>query len=106
MDGSDQRAGLREALLTGRVERALEALAPSVLEPELAELADAEASDRISRHVARLLAQAIDAAPERERTSEGIRLAREVLQRLGAVAKAADLSLDIPSEPAQVLYAL
>ena len=106
MDGSEQRAGLREALLTGRLEQALEALAPSVLEPELAELSDGEASDRISRHVARLLAQAIDAAPERERTSEGIRLAREVLQRLSAVAKPADLSLDIPSEPGQVLYAL
>jgi superfamily II DNA or RNA helicase len=104
--GSDQRAGLREALLTGRLEQALQALVPSLLEPELADLADAEASDRISRHVARLLAQAIEAAPERERTAEGIRLAREVLQRLGDVANAADLSLDIPMEPGQVLYAL
>ena len=104
--GSDQRAGLREALLTGRLEQALEALAPSLLEPELADLANAEASDRISRHVARLLAQAIEAAPERERTAEGIRLAREVLQRLGAVANAADLSQDIPTEPGRVLYAL
>src|SRR5471032_1996347 len=104
--GSDQRAGLREALLTGRLEQALEALAPSLLVPELADLADAEASDRISRHVAGLLAQAIEASPERERTAEGIRLAREVLQRLGAVAFTADLSLEIPTEPGQVLYAL
>jgi HKD family nuclease len=104
--GSDQSAGLREALVTGRLEHALEALAPSLLEPEFGQLSDAEASDRISRHVARLLAQAIEAAPERERTVEGLRLAREVLQRLGAVAPAIDLSADIPTEPGRVLYAL
>jgi superfamily II DNA or RNA helicase len=104
--GSDQRAGLREALVTGRLEHALEAIAPSLLGPEFGDLADAEASDRISRHVARLLAQAIEAAPERERTAEGLRLAREVLERLGAVAPAIDLSRDIPTEPGRVLYAL
>ncbi len=103
---SDQRAGLREALVTGRLEQALEALVPAVLQPDLTDLADAEASDRISRHVARLLAQAIEAAPERERTAEGIRLAREVLERLGAVGPVADLELDIPTNPGQVLQAL
>jgi hypothetical protein len=103
---SDQRAGLREALITRRLELALEALVPSVLQPDLTDLSDAEASDRISRHVARLLAQAIEAAPERERTAEGIRLAREVLELLGAVGPVADLELDIPTYPGQVLQAL
>lgn len=104
--GSDQRAGLREALVTGRLELALETLAPGLLAPEFRELANAEASDRISRHVARLLAQAIESAPERERTSEGLRLAREVLERLGDVAPATDLSPDIPTDPGRVLHAL
>ena len=103
---SDQRAGLREALVTGRLELALEALVPSVLQPDLTDLADAEASDRISRHVARLLAQAIESAPDGERTAEGIRLAREVLEHLGAAASVADLELDIPSNPGRVLQAL
>ena len=38
--GFDQRAGLREALLTGRLEQALQALAPSLLEPELGDLSE------------------------------------------------------------------
>ena len=101
-----QRAGLREALFTARLERVLQAIPPSRLEPELARLDDAEASDRISRHVARLLARVIEAAPERERTAEGVRLAREVLQRLGDVGDAPDLGLDIPIEPGRVLHAL
>ncbi len=103
---SSQSAGLREALLTARLELALEALESSFLEPEVERLADAEASDRISRHIARLLAQVIEAAPERERTAEGIRLAREVLQRIDDVAQSADLGLDVPTEPGRVLQAL
>ena len=103
--GSDRRAGLREALLTRRLELELAAIAPSILSPEVADLANAEAPDRISRHVARLIAHAIEAAPERERTAEGIRLAREVLDRLGSVALV-DLDLDIPSSPGRVLHAL
>jgi superfamily II DNA or RNA helicase len=104
--GSDQTAGLREALVTGRLEQSLGALAPALLEPEFGDLRDAEASDRISRHIAGLIAQAIEAVPDRERTAEGVRLAREVLRRLGALVTATDLSLDIPTEPGRVLYAL
>jgi superfamily II DNA or RNA helicase len=100
------KPGLRELLLTAKLERSLEQLGEGGLIPELAALADAEASDRVSRHIARLLAQAIDSVPERERADEGIRLAREVLQQLDRLVPALDLHSEIPVEPGAVLEAL
>jgi len=57
-------AGLYEALLTGRLEDLLERLPADRLVAQLTSLLDAESADRVSRHVAHLLARAIEAAPE------------------------------------------
>ena len=100
-------AGLYEALLTGRLEQVLGRLPADRLVAELTDLLDAESADRVSRHVAQLLARAIDAAPERERAAEGVRLAIALLSRLQSLA-AADLQLerDVPLDPGRVLHAL
>jgi len=100
-------AGLYEALLTGRLEQVLERLPADRLVAQLTDLLDAESADRVSRHVAQLLARAIDAAPERERAAEGVRLATALLNRLQSLA-ATNLHLDqdVPLDPGRVLHAL
>ena len=74
---------------------------------QLTDLLDAESADRMSRHVAHLLARVIDAAPERERAAEGVRLASALLGRLQSFAGAnLDVDQDVPTEPGRVLHAL
>ena len=100
-------AGLYEALLTGRLEQVLARLPLDRLQPELAPLADAESADRVSRHVAELLARTIEAAPERERATVGIRLAAALVTHLRSLATR-DLGLeqDVPNDPGTVLQAV
>jgi hypothetical protein len=64
------KPGLHEALLTRRLERLLTQIPDEALLAELAELSDAEASDRMSRHLAGMLARAIERAPEGKRSGE------------------------------------
>lgn len=99
--------GLYEALLTRRFEQIVASLPAEQLEPLLGDLGNAESADRISRHVAHLLARAIDAAPERERAAEGVRLAAALLSELKSLAEP-DLQLDqdVPVNPGRVLHAL
>ncbi|CAA9251454.1 MAG: Helicase, C-terminal:Type III restriction enzyme, res subunit:DEAD/DEAH box helicase, N-terminal [uncultured Acidimicrobiales bacterium] len=100
-------AGLYEALLTGRLRQVLGRLPADRLVEQLTELLDAESADRISRHVAALLARAIDAAPEGERAAEGVRLARAVVSRLESLAAAGlGLEEDAPLDPGRVLHAV
>ena len=98
-------AGLYEALLTARLAGILDQLPADRLAAELAGLLDAESADRVSRHVSALLARAIDAAPERERTAEGVRLATALLTELQALT---GLRVDdeVPQAPGRVLHAL
>ncbi|MBA2437573.1 MAG: DUF3427 domain-containing protein, partial [Acidimicrobiia bacterium] len=99
--------GLYEALLTGRLERVLARLPEDRLVPQLTALLDAEAADRLSRHVARLLARAIDAVPERERAAEGIRLAAALLIHLESLgSRHLGLEDDVPKDPGRVLHAV
>ena len=72
MEGSQLRPGLREALFTLSVARAVDELDESQL-AEQSELANAEAPDRLSRHVAWLIADAINSLPENERAQKGAR---------------------------------
>jgi superfamily II DNA or RNA helicase len=100
------RPGVQEALVTERLARALEELAAVGLIADTKALADAEASDRVSRHVGRLLAQAIETTPESERAAEASRLARHVLGALSDLVPSAGLQEDMLREPATVLHAL
>ena len=105
MTAEQQKPGIREALVTARLTRALEAGDQSLI-PEITALGEGEASDRISRHVARLLARVIDGSPDGQRVEVGIRLARQMLSHLSNVAQQPDLEDDSPGEPGEILAAL
>ena len=101
------RPGLHEALLTRRLEELLAELSDKSLLAELAELRDAEAADRVSRHVAGIVARAIDRAPEGQRSDEALRIAAELIRRLQSLIDGKhDLGGDELLDPARVLVAL
>jgi hypothetical protein len=98
--------GLHEALLTKRIE-ALLAHLDSTLEAQLGNLANAEASDRVSRHLAAVITRAIEAAPENERSAHATKLALELLQRLDVMTGGElGIGVDEPLDPASVLHAV
>ena len=71
------------------------------------DLRDAEAADRVSRHIAGIVARAIDQAPEGQRSAEAVRIASELISRLQALIDAKpELDGDQLLDPAQVLVAL
>jgi len=101
------KPGLHETLLTRRLEELLERIADGTLVPDLDDLRDAEASDRVSRHLAGIVARAIDRAPEGKRSDEAVRIAGELIRRLELLADGEhDFELDELVDPARVLVAL
>jgi len=101
------RAGLHEALLTRGLQDLLTQLPDDALLAEVAELRDAEASDRISRHLAGLLAREIERAPEGSRSEEAVRIAVALIERLKSITNGKDdLHDDEPVDPGRVLIAL
>jgi superfamily II DNA or RNA helicase/HKD family nuclease len=101
------KPGLHETLLTRRLEGLLERIADGTLVPDLDDLRDAEASDRVSRHLAGIVARAIDRAPEGKRRDEAARIAAELIRRLELITDAKhDFELDELVDPARVLVAL
>ncbi len=100
-------AGLREDLVTRRLARTIASLDPQALTTELADLRNAEAADRVSQHIARLLAKEIDAAPEAERAARAVALAESVLGHLdGLSSTRLGLNDDVPEGPARLLLAI
>ena len=98
--------GLKEALITGSLRRRLDALNATLHERSNA-LAEAEAADRLSRHVAAVVARAIDALPENDHAHAGLAIVDAVLAALADEAPhAVDLDRDAPLSPAQVLRAI
>jgi superfamily II DNA or RNA helicase len=100
------KPGLREVLMTHGLSETLEALDQTALVVEQELLADAEAADRLSRHVARLVSQAIETAPEQERAALGTRLAGQILGQLEGFLGPSAIAEAIPTEPGSVLHAL
>src|SRR3954467_13723637 len=101
------KPGLHEALLTRRLEELLAQVSDESLVVALADLRDAEASDRVSRHLASIVARAIDRAPEGKRSDEAVRIATELFRRLQPFRDGrGDLKGDEPLDPARVLVAL
>ena len=97
--------GLREALVTASLQDVLAALPPALL-TRMSPLAEAEAPDRVSRHVAALLESAIKSAPDGTQAAEAVRLARQLLTLLGDLVPGFAVSPEIPTEPGQVLEAV
>jgi HKD family nuclease len=101
------KPGLREALLTRRLQTLLEEIPEGTLLADVADLRDAEASDRMSRHVAEVLARVIERAPEGQRSAEAVRIATALIRSLESVTdRKPDLRDDEPLDPARVLVAL
>ena len=107
MTGDSFNPGLHEALLTSRLEALLKEIPDGTLHAELADLRDAEASDRVSRHIASMLARVIERAPEGRRSDEAVRLAVALIHQLQALTdERSDLSGDELVDPGRVLVAL
>ncbi len=98
--------GVYEALLTGALDKRLADLVVEAVTPELRTLADAEAADRLSRHVAMVVARAIEATPEHGRAQAGARIIARVIDLLSQVSDSIDRDVDMPLDPARVLSAI
>ena len=83
----DLGAGLWELLITEQVEQRLSGMK---LERDIEDLRNAEAADRLSRHVAAVIARLIEDAPETEQRAAGLAIVRGVLRHLGALTEEPD----------------
>jgi len=107
MKGESLKPGLHEALLTRRLDELLAQLSDGALVADLDDLRDAEAADRVSRHIAGIVARAIDEAPEGERSERAVRIAAAVIGQLELSSdRRQDFDRDVPLDPGQVLIAL
>jgi len=98
--------GLHEALITADLERRIADLTAAVV-PQVNDLANAEASDRLSRHLAGIVARVIEQAPEDQRAVLGTSLVRDLIEFVGAArAGTVEADLDAPLDPGQVLAAV
>jgi superfamily II DNA or RNA helicase/HKD family nuclease len=98
--------GLYEALLTSALDKRLAELVVAAVTPELRALADAEAADRLSRHIAMVVTRAIEALPEHGRAQAGAQIISRLIDLLSQVSDAIDREVDVPIEPARVLAAI
>ena len=98
--------GLYEALLTGALDKRLADLVVAAVTPELRALADAEAADRLSRHLAMVVTRAIEALPEHGRAQAGAQIISRLIDLLSQVSDAIDREVDLPLDPARVLSAI
>jgi len=76
--------GLYELIVTKAMAQALQELEVQNKHPNLAELGQAEAADRISLHLAKVIRQVIDDFADQERVQKGSELSMRVLENLGA----------------------
>jgi superfamily II DNA or RNA helicase len=106
MAGRDLEPGLYEALLTGALDRQVAQLVAATAMPAIRELADAEAADRLSRHLASVVTRAIEALPEEGRADAGARMIAHLVELLSARSAAVALDADAPLDPARVLSAI
>jgi hypothetical protein len=92
--------------LTRRLEEFVTSVGLGLL-PEVADLRNAEASDRVSRHLETVIARAIEGVPEHERANEAVRIAIAVLRELGAITdRRQEFEGDEPLDPGRVLAAI
>src|SRR5690349_3822461 len=94
--------GLYESLVTEALGAQLEGL-DERLQARRSGLHEAEAADRIALHLGRVIERAIDSLDKQQRVKVGTALARQLIDHLVAVTKAADLSSERPIEPGEVL---
>jgi len=100
----DLEPGIYESLLTRALAERIGAL-DSGAASSLSELANAEASDRLSRHLAAVVARVIEAQPEEDRAKLGVAVVERLIEQLAATHPG-DVEADFLAEPAQVLRAI
>jgi superfamily II DNA or RNA helicase/HKD family nuclease len=99
--------GLWEELLTGRLADELAGLDPGRLRADMSPLHDTEAADRLSRHLAMVVARLIDAGPPERRRQDGVALVRSVIAHLeGLVADRLSPAGDRPDPDGRVVRAV
>ncbi len=106
MADQELEPGLYEALLTGALDKRLAGLVAAAVAPELRKLADAEAADRLSRHLAAIVTRAIEALPEQGRAQGGASLVEKLIELLSGQSDAVEPDVDVPLDPARVLSAV
>ncbi|MEM7705663.1 MAG: DUF3427 domain-containing protein [Pseudomonadota bacterium] len=102
------KPGLYEKLVTKRLLDLLDELTDSFF-GEQSSLRDAEAADRLSWHVAKLVAQAIDGLPERDRASRGAEIANELIslvQKLQPKIERGEELIDVPPKYLEGVFEL
>lgn len=104
MGGQDLEPGIYEALLTRALAERIGTLGPDV-RPSLSELANAEAPDRLSRHLAAVVARVIEAQPETARAELGAAVVEQLIEQL-VMTHPGDVEADLLAEPAQVLRSI
>jgi superfamily II DNA or RNA helicase/HKD family nuclease len=105
--GPTPSPGLYEAILTARLKDLVDHLPGAEVAVEVADLANAESADRVSRHIAQLVARAIETLPEHQRAEGAVRIAVELLEKLADhVDHRLGLEAEHPVEPGQVLQSI
>ena len=100
MADQELEPGLYEALLTGALDKRLASRVAAAVAPELRKLADAEAADRLSRHLAAIVTRAIEALPEQGRAQGGASIVEKLIELLSEHSDAVDRDIDVPLDPA------
>ncbi len=100
------RPGLHEALLTERLSVALSQLDLTRVAPDFTDLDAGSASDRISRHLGRLIVAAINAGDGEDRVEIAAALADAIVRTLVKRGIDADVLNDIPLDPPRILRAI
>jgi superfamily II DNA or RNA helicase len=99
--------GLYETLVTERLHELLEQVSQDELAVDRGSLANAEAPDRVSRHLARLIARAIEVLPEERRAEQAVELAEQVVRAIESDrTKPLGFAGDVPIAPPAVLRAI
>jgi superfamily II DNA or RNA helicase/HKD family nuclease len=96
--------GLYESLVTAGLQAQLDELAARFAE-QRRPLRTAEAADRIALHLGRQIERALADVSDDERVQVGVRVARELLGRLGELLEGGDPRA-VPADPAEVLHAV
>ncbi|HEY4368681.1 MAG TPA: DUF3427 domain-containing protein [Steroidobacteraceae bacterium] len=99
------RSGLYESLVTEALESVLTDL-DQALTPLRGPLRSAEAADRISLHVSRILARAIAFLGDEDRVTLGLSLARQILNQVDTAIPGSNVRPDVPVESGDVLRAI
>jgi superfamily II DNA or RNA helicase/HKD family nuclease len=102
---SNTRPGLYDTLITEALSETIATLDRSLV-PIKGELRAAEAPDRISLHIARLVARAVDTVDERERAKAGLALARHLVKEIHSAVAQAEVIPEQLIETGEVLQAI